>query len=211
VNLRQVISDVRTALAIDAGGGAERRQMLAQLGDIQFNVVGPLTGLETKRASTYAQHAIIGSKPLLQSTGDELDVITLSLGFKDAFCDPIAAYSALCAASAAHTVLPLIFADGAIAGRFVITEIGDTVDHTTGLGSVTSRTTQVTLTEWHEVKALEVKSRAAAKAKAAGNLAKAPKRTRTGSVLRGADPHTVPVGSILRQRGSFTAGAGTDW
>jgi phage protein U len=174
VNVLDIISDVRTRIAANAVP-QPRRPMYAQLGAITFFVVGPITGLESKQEFNFAQLDIIAGKPRLQSIGDGLEELTLRLSFHRQFCDPAAMYSDLKDAASKKEALPLVFANGQVAGRFVISEIGDSIDETTEQGDVTSRSTTITLMEWVEATPLEVKSRAR-KAAAKKAVAAAPKK-----------------------------------
>ncbi|MEX2155118.1 MAG: phage tail protein [Gemmatimonadaceae bacterium] len=196
--LLRVIGDVRTTIAAESPLPTLRRAMYTQLGDIAFEVVGPVTGLEMKRGYTYARHEIIEGKPRLEAIGDELDVLTFSLDFLREIADPVTSYADLCAAAAAHVALPLIFANGQVMGHFVITSIDDAVDLTDGRGSVLKRRTRVELTEWVESKPLEVTSRAR-RAAATANSAAAPKVAKKQPPVH-ADPASVPMSVVIRGR-----------
>lgn len=197
-SILRVVDGVRTSIMGPATEPAPEPLMLAQLGDLLFAVIGPVTGLSSKRAYTYAVHEPIEGKPRLQAIGDELEVLTFTLDFMRELADPVSSYVNLCAAAAAHQVMPLIFADGQVMGRYVITSIEDTVDLTDVLGTVTKRRTRVELTEWVESKPLEVQSRAR-RAAATTKTAAAPKVVKAPPPVH-ANPSAVPVAAICRAR-----------
>jgi phage protein U len=193
------VSDIRTAIAVSSVPALTAARY-AQLGDIVFEVVGPITGVESKCGFTFAQHDVIESKPRLQATGDELEVLTLTLAFNSTINDPVTAYADLVSVAAAHQAMPFVFAGGQILGRYVISEIDDTIDHTDTRGAVTRRTTRVTLTEWVQDQPLEIAA-ATRRTAAVAKTAAAPKVTKPkpGDPTYGYDlPENVSMAVLLR-------------
>lgn len=201
-SITNVVTDVRTAIAVDDTPTA-RRVLLAQLGSTRFEVVGPIQELASTRGYSYAQHEVIEGKPRLQATGDELEQLVLTLRFHPQFGDPVGDYADLCLAAAQHQAMPFVWGSGAVMGRYVITEIDDTIDAMDELGRVTLRTTRVTLLEWVESTPLEVRSQQKKKtsATAAATASSAPKKTVRAPTdpLYGAElPEDVPLDVLLR-------------
>lgn len=193
----QVIGDVRTAVAAQMPLPVRQGAMYAQLGTIVFEVVGPITGLTSKREYRYAAHEVVQGKPRLEAIGDGLEVLSLTLEFLREITDPVTAFADLCAAAAAYEALPLVFADGQVMGHYVVTAIDDVIDRTDDRGTVTHRRTRVELTEWDERPPTEVASRAR-RASASQQLAQAPKVAfRPPTVY--ADPAAVPLSVVTRR------------
>lgn len=122
--------------------------MLAQLGTVVFEVVGPLTGVDVSAGYGFAEHGRIGLKPALQFTGEDLDDLSLELLFSTAFCDPASSVRDLRALAAAHEAVPFFWASGEVQGYYVLRTVSTTVLETDALGSMLRASCRVRLTEW---------------------------------------------------------------
>jgi len=131
--------------------------VFAQLGDIQFDLITYFEGLDGTIGYNFAEHAVIEGKPHLQFIGDGLEAVNLALRFHQGYCDPQAEFKRLKDAAAKHEALPFLFGNGLYKGRYVITEITDTVETTASDGTVISLEAKIALKEWVEDKPLEVK------------------------------------------------------
>lgn len=122
--------------------------MFAILGNIEFEVLGGITGIEQRGAADWAEHARIQGKPLLQWVGDGLDELTLHMGLHAWLGDPDARLRALRQAKAAHEPLAFVLGSGDYLGVFVITEINSSSRRASALGQTFAATLQVTLREY---------------------------------------------------------------
>ena len=133
-------------------------RLYVQLGSLQYQLVGPVTGLESTSTADFAEHAVIEGKPRLQFIGMGLDVLTLTFAFHSMFGDPDLEIGSLYAAMAAHQAMPLVWANGVVRGRYVITQCEETITRTDALGRIIAADVRLTLKEWVEDVALEVKT-----------------------------------------------------
>src|SRR5215469_13528817 len=104
--------------------------MFAVLGEIVFDT---LTSPEALRASSeyhYAQHKVVEAQPRLQWLANELQKITLDLGFHLAFTNPTTQMNLLQAAAEDHQARALIFGNGVHRGYFVIESLEETFHQT---------------------------------------------------------------------------------
>jgi phage protein U len=167
--------------------------MLAQLGDVQFLVVGPLEGLSRERRYGYAAHAVYGGKPRLQAVGDELDTLSLALAFHDWLGDPDVDIRALDDAAARHEALPFVLGTGELLGRFVVQSLSLELRETDALGAVLQARVRVELLEWVDDTPLELLTAARARATRAAAAAEVAATTvRTASD----DAAEVPSGDF---------------
>ncbi|MDM7320225.1 MAG: phage tail protein [Fervidobacterium sp.] len=144
--------------------------MYAQLGDIKFELITYYNSLEESLSVNYAEHNVIEGKPRLQFIGDNLETIKISLNFHASFCKPEEELKKLKEAMLKHEALPFVFGNGLFKGKYVITELTGTQIQTFKDGTVMSITANITLKEWVEDKALEIKK--AETGKATGKKAK---------------------------------------
>jgi phage protein U len=125
--------------------------MFAQLGDVVFDLVGAVQGLDAQHGFTYAEHAVIAGRPRLQAIGAALQRISVDLQLVYPIVqDPAASVRALRVAMEAHQALPLLFAGGELRGRFVIEAIEETVVATDSQGTPKVIRGRVQLVEWVE-------------------------------------------------------------
>lgn len=158
--------------------------MFAQLGDIRFELITYFDGLEGRTSYTFAEHQVIEGKPLLQFIGDNLDEVSVQFRFHVSYCAPEAEFRRLIDAANLHQALPFVFGNGLYKGRFVITEISDTVENTASDGTVIAMGARVTLKEWVDAAPLEVKKQQQKK--------KAPARKKKGKKHPKAKIEDVP-------------------
>jgi len=122
--------------------------MLAILGEIEFEIAGGLAGMELSQSSEYAEHALIQGKPLLETVGDGLDEIQLSIELHPNLGDVAARIRALQTAMQAHQPLAFVLGNGEFLGAYVITELSHTHHRTFADGGAFSATLSVTLRQW---------------------------------------------------------------
>ena len=107
----------------------------ALLGDIPFNLVTYMDGMERRISADYAELAVMGGKPRLQFVGDKLDEYTWQIVLHAGFCNPVAEVAKLEGAVRAHTGMPLVFANGDMKGWFVPVEVSQTYRATSADGT----------------------------------------------------------------------------
>ena len=119
----------------------------ALLGDIPFNLVTYMDGMERRISADYAELAVMGGKPRLQFVGDKLDEYTWQIVLHAGFCNPVAEVAKLEGAVRAHTGMPLVFANGDFKGWFVPTELSQTYRASSQDGTPIWLEAQLTLRE----------------------------------------------------------------
>jgi phage protein U len=122
--------------------------MFAVLGEIFFEV---LTSPQTFRAASeyhFAEHKVVEASPRLQWMAQELEKITLGLGFHVAFTNPATQMNLLYAAAQAHQANPLVFGNGIFRGYFVIESIEETFQQTADDGSYIALEAKVELKQY---------------------------------------------------------------
>jgi phage protein U len=126
--------------------------MFAILGDnIVFDVVKQPDALSDKRATNYAQQALVNGKPNLQATDEALIEFTMSVQFHFQFCNPEEEFLKLDNARKRREILPLIFGNGRNEGDFVITTIERTIAQTDSQGNFIEINCNITLIEFANV------------------------------------------------------------
>jgi len=122
--------------------------MFAQLGNIIFEV---LTSPETFKLSgdySYAEHKVVEAPPLLQWLANDLQKISLELGFHVAFTNPATQMNLLRAAAEAHQAMALTFGNGVFRGYFVIESLEETHQQLAADGSFIAISARLELHEW---------------------------------------------------------------
>lgn len=170
--------------------------MIAQLGDITFDLSPAFCAFDATKRVDFAEHATIEGKPKLQYMGDALDQARMRLRFNAAFCDPEAEVKKLKDALAAHEAMPFMFSNGSYKGMYVIEEIGDELEATFDDGKLMAADVEVKLREWVKEKALTARR---VKGKAATTSAKK-KTTVTPTPWIGTKKEDVPKSKIVRQQ-----------
>lgn len=164
------------------------------LGSISFDLVTYLEGMERKVEADYAELAVLGGKPRLQSVGDKLDEYTWQIVLHAGYCDPQAELAKIEAAVRGHEAMPLIFASGDYKGWFVPVSMSETYRATHADGRPIWVEATLTLREHVLPPIIAQKSepKAAEKAGANGKAKKpaatkkraAPQRSKSQSVTR---------------------------
>lgn len=121
--------------------------MFAVLGDIEIEVLH-CAGLDLRAGAAFAEHALIGRRPMLQWTGDALEERRVELMFHDTFADPLLSANRLRQALRDHRVLAFVLGDGTHLGWFVMTDFQEVPNHTTMLGRARAVQVSVTLREY---------------------------------------------------------------
>ena len=122
--------------------------MFAVLGEIFFALLTSPENFRTANEYRYAQHDVIEAPPRLQWLSQELQKISLELGFHAAFSNPAAQMAALRTAAADHQARALVFGNGVHRGYFVIESIEETLVQTADDGSYVAIQARLELTEW---------------------------------------------------------------
>lgn len=144
--------------------------MFAQLGNTIFTVPFGWDTYSKSDATTYAQHDIIGGKPVLQPTANELEEITIDISLHAEFCNVAQTIASLKGSKDTFEVLPLLFGDGRYAGDYVIISIEENYDETFDDGTPVRATVNLSLREYQVADKLSQQQNAARKnAFAVGN------------------------------------------
>jgi phage protein U len=98
----------------------------ALFGDVRLELPAWFTGLVTRTAVDYAEHALATGKPLLQRMGDKLAEVDCEAAFHVHFCNPDQEILKLLDMAKLAKAQPLSMANGEFAGYFVVTEITQT-------------------------------------------------------------------------------------
>lgn len=106
----------------------------ATYGDIEFQL-GVIDTLSVRAGMSYAEHALIDSKPRLQCTGSKLLDLPIRAFLDIEFCMPRTAADALRAAMESKTANAFVLANGDVLGDFVITDYSETVERTADDGT----------------------------------------------------------------------------
>lgn len=168
--------------------------MFAQLGDVRFELITYFDGLEGGQTHTYAEHQVIEGKPYLQYIGAGLDTIGINLKFHALYCTPADELNRIRDLAAAHQAVAFVFGNGIYKGRYVITEISDTVETTAMDGTVLEVSAKVSLKEWVADNPLVLKKQQ--------QQAQAPAREKNGRKHPRAKKADIPKGtrsSVTRQ------------
>lgn len=129
----------------------------ATLGNIVFKVLSGPVALDTSSLVEFAEHKLIEGKPRLQFMGEGLDTISIQIEFHSQFCKPENELSKLRAAKTRHQALALVYGNGRYKGRYVITDLNESLRQTSQRGDIISLEVRLTLKEWVDIKPLETK------------------------------------------------------
>lgn len=121
--------------------------MYCQLGFLAFERREYFAGLEGTHKFDFVEQPHVEGKPGLQAVGDALDVYTLDMVFHHYWCDPAASVEKMREVAARKQAQSLTFGDGTYLGKFVVTEIGKTWQHTRPDGQVLYMVVRVQLKE----------------------------------------------------------------
>jgi phage protein U len=122
----------------------------AYLGTIPLELPTYMDRLDVSVQVDFAEHAKIGQKPRLQWTGDKLDEVQLDATLHAQFCTPEVELAALKDAARKHEAMELIFSNGHIAGRFVLTAVEQRTAQLMRDGTVIVATVSLSLREYTE-------------------------------------------------------------
>ena len=122
--------------------------MFAILGEIEFNVVGGISGMEQSGSADWVEHARIQGKPLLEWIGEGLDECNLTIELHPLLGDPEARLRALRLAKTKHEPLAFVMGSGEYHGAYVITNIGNTIRRATATGQIQSAVVRLNLKEY---------------------------------------------------------------
>jgi phage protein U len=121
--------------------------MYAQLGTFVFEGLKGFTNYNETFSSSYAEQALILSKPRLQATGQKLRNISFSLTLHASFTNPKADFDTLNNYRINSEILPFIQGNGEFIGDFIITDVSKYINQTDKDGSLLSITLGVDLKE----------------------------------------------------------------
>ena len=122
--------------------------MFALLGEIFFEVLTSPEAFRSRNEYTYAEHKIVEAAPRLQWLANDLQKITLDLGFHVAFTNPATQMNLLRTVAEAHQANPLVFGNGVFRGYFVIESIEEIFHQLADDGSYVAISAKVELREW---------------------------------------------------------------
>ena len=122
--------------------------MFAQLGDIEFELITYFNGMNESQSYNYAQHERINQKPVLQSSGLNLQEQDIKLNFHASFCTPEDEIKKLKNVANLGTPLKFIKGNGDYVGVFVITEIASVTEQATNEGDLISVQVDLKLREY---------------------------------------------------------------
>lgn len=125
--------------------------MIGTLGDITFTVsadtIRTFTNLTRSNTARYAQHDVIGQKPVLEFLGPGLDTITLPVRLDISYgLNPQAEINAMREAMKTGTRSAFIVG-GKFLGDFVIESVSDTWETTSNRGNLIKASVSLSLKE----------------------------------------------------------------
>lgn len=121
--------------------------MFSSIGDIVFQGLYSPTGLSTGRKASYAEHARVGRTPRLQWTGQELQVIDLTLLLDVSFCNPAREIDRFEAYRNNQEIVPYVSGTGRLVGEYVVTDVQITAKHAFADGTLQQVDMRVQLKE----------------------------------------------------------------
>lgn len=122
--------------------------MYAMLGNFTFEMAAAFSEFEDSVGVDYAEHALIGTKPVLQRMGDKLQEIKLALVFHAAYCDPDREIERLRSVIFSKDAMALSLGTGEFKGYFVATELDSVVRHADSDGLILHAEARLTLREF---------------------------------------------------------------
>lgn len=155
--------------------------MYAQLGTKVFDPLKSFVSFSDEEEAVLVEHALINRKPQLQGSGISLRTLSLSLYLHQSFANVQQDVTDLRTFMRAYEILPLLWGNGQLEGKFVIASISRQINEQDGLGNIYACTLTLSLKEVAEESSqkLEVKQQEAKKnATAVGNKKPAVKSNR---------------------------------
>lgn len=122
--------------------------MFAVFGRILFEALTSPAAFRSATIYTYAEHRVIEAAPRLQWMANDLQKISLELGFHVAFTNPATQMNLLRAAAEDHQARALVFGNGVHRGYFVIESLEESFQQTADDGSYVAISARVELREW---------------------------------------------------------------
>lgn len=122
--------------------------MYAQLGDIVFQNLFVFTEYSKSATAGYAEHKPLVGKPLLQPTGPSLNELSLSIRLHVAFCKPEQELATLKQYMNDNEILKLINGSKIEDGKYVITDLSETIEDADVMGGVFSYIVNLSLREY---------------------------------------------------------------
>src|SRR5438067_51253 len=122
--------------------------MFALLGEIVFQTLTSPEGWHSSTEYSYAEHKVVEARPRLQWMAQELQKVSLELGFHVAFTNPATQMNLLRAAAEDHQARALVFGNGVHRGYFVIEALEEIFQQTADDGSYVAISARVELREW---------------------------------------------------------------
>jgi phage protein U len=122
--------------------------MFAMLGEIVFATLTSPEEFRAMSAYTYAEHKVVEAAPRLQWLANDLQKISMKMGFHVGFVNPATQVNLLTAAAEDHQARALVFGNGVHRGYFVIESIEETHQQLADDGSYIAISARVELREW---------------------------------------------------------------
>lgn len=119
----------------------------ATYGAVEFQL-GVIDTLSVRAGMSYAEHALIDSKPRLQCTGSKLLDLPIRAFLDIEFCTPRTAADALRTAMESKAANAFVLANGTVLGDFVITDYSETVERTADDGTPLTLVLDLSLKEF---------------------------------------------------------------
>jgi phage protein U len=121
--------------------------MFAQLGNHIFQGLKSPGSWDESYGKRYSKIPLINGKDVIQSTGEELVEIGLSIRYSIDFCEPATEIEALKASMKASEVLPFLSGEGVVIGTFVIKGIDVTNESFSSSGRLEAASVDLELLE----------------------------------------------------------------
>jgi phage protein U len=119
-----------------------------QLGSIVYSGATAPSSLDIGGSASYAEHALLVGKPMIQRVGSGLDSLTMSLRLHQGHTIPEDRIAELETAMQSGEVMPLLTGAGDVLGEFVVTDVTKTMLALAPDGSIIECTVSVTLLEY---------------------------------------------------------------
>lgn len=143
--------------------------MYIQLGTYKFEGIKLPQSFEIGHEMGYEEIGIIGSKPVVQRTGEKLDTLDLQAYFSTDFCIPETEIELLKSIKKSGEVLQVIDGNGKNYGKFVLKTVSVAVVSTLGNGYITAANVSLSLGEYNSNKVITVGSGAGILSSGAAN------------------------------------------
>lgn len=124
--------------------------MYAQFGNIKFEALKGFDDFQNNRSTNYAEHAVIDGRPKLQRVGTNLQEVSITISFHKTFCDPEVEFLALDNYRESGEAQSLVYGNGLVLGKFVITSVSKRINQTTANGDYVHITVDLNLKEFYD-------------------------------------------------------------